>query len=430
MTPDFVEGLLVSASQNAEKAVYTYEPIWYGEEELLPENLSAAEAQEELKSTNFSVPKSTLWTVPPTDQFIPEYSPQKKTKLKRLEKIFFPEGMDFIHKVNSSEGNVIYMYGSMAKMLKVYNDGGFTYTQDTGSKGLLGWLNIGSSPDFYDSLEAAVSYISEHGGWPSDDNDNAEIRLVKVKRINKEGNVVKSRHERGYRFTFELDVLGFPLDYKKGTQMSVSIYGDQVASYHRDLPDLSKIKETERQSRGTTDPHESVYARKNTSSGSYSGRISRDSSSGKESASFTDGGTAVTLKSVIKINSVLLSEALEYEETDQEDQAAEGLNRVETVEAIMKQITAAKLQLFRLDAVQDPSEKQDSSGSAASDEKTDRSGTEEEPSEEAENTDQEAAEEPQNPPKEWILEPAWKISIGDRTYWFQARTGVLLYSVV
>ena len=419
MTPDFIEGLLISASQNAEKAMYTCEPIWYGEEELLPENLAGAEAQEELKSKNFTVPTSTLWTVPPTDQYIPEYSPQKKTKMKRLEKIFFPEGIDFVHKVNASNGNVIYMYGSNEKMLRVYNDGGFLYTQEIGTKGVFGWLNIGHSPDFYDSLEKAVSYIKEHGGWPSEDNENTEIRLVKVKKLQKDGSVVKSRKIKGYRYIFEVDLLGFPLKYQKGKQLSVDIYGDQVAAYHRDLPDLTKIKESERQSRGTTDPHESVYARKNTVSGIYAGGISRKNSSVKESASYTEGGTAVSLKSVIKINNEVLSEALEIEESDEE---TEGMNRIETIEEIMNQMTSAELQLLRMDTEQDLSESDDPG------EKAEKNGKEEESSEEEENTDQEAEEENGIQPKERILDPAWKISVGNRTYWFQARTGGLLYS--
>ena len=419
LTPEYVEGLLISASQNAERAAYAYDSIWYGDTELFPENVSGVEALEEL-SGNSSIPGSTTWTVPPTEEFTSEYTPTKKAGMKRLEKIFFPDGMDFIHKVKASDGSVIYMYGSMEKMLRLDRDGGFTYTQEAGSGGIFGWLNLKPAPDFFESLEIAVSYIREHGGWPAAENSNVGIRLVGAEEIDREGKVLASRQETGYRFTFDLDLLGFPLSYRDGTQITIDLYGASVASFHRDLPDLSQIRETERQSRGTTDPRERVYNTRKSTSGASRGNAT--SSKGKESASFTDGGTAISLKSVIRLNSTVLSEALQYEEGSQEEAMTESQKRKWTAEEITKQMTSAELQLIRFDAAEDDTdaeEEESSEETVSEDEIGDLS------SQGIEDVNPEVDED--TPQKDWILEPVWKIGIGDHIFLFQARTGVLLY---
>jgi hypothetical protein len=338
--------------------------------------------------------------------------------MKRLEKIFFPDGMDFIHKVKASDGSVIYMYGSMEKMLRLDRDGGFTYTQEAGSDGIFGWLNLKPSPDFFETLKIAVTYTREHGGWPSAENDNVGIRLVGAEELHREGRIVKSRQEKGYRFTFDLDVLGFPLSYKDGTQITIDLYGTKVTSFHRDLPDLSQIREVERQSRGTTDPRERVYSTRKSTSAS---RGNTASSNGKESASFTDGGTAVSLKTVIRLNSTLLSEALQYEE-DSEEAVTENQKRLRTTEEIMKQMNTAELQLVRLDAAEDDA---DADGEESSEDDVSEEELGDLSSQGVEDVNPEVDE--STPQREWILEPAWKIGIGSRIFLFQARTGVLLY---
>ena len=395
LTSDFVKGMAETISYKAEQTRYCIDNTWTGSIGFLPEN--PAGTQETVSST-----------VPPTRDFPPEYSLSDPDGLAALESLYFPDGMDFIQKVRTSDGSLIYMYGSMEKMLRVDSGGGVTYTEEKETRAPLGRLKFLSSfPDFYGSLALAVDYINEHGGWPSDINENAVVRLSRVESIETVTDDKSTEKMKGYRFFFSLELAGFPLTYQMGTPLSIEIYGKDVTTYHRDLPDLRN-------------PTMQNIASSGSSSLSDSGE-SNPSSPEEKSAFFSDGGSALSLKTVIQINSVILSDALIEDETERQEVLTENREDVAGTDEILRQISAADLQLLRTDPAGSTfSSSTGTSGTSASD-STANGSTERDFS-----SDILTEAVSSNASRDWSLAPAWRLRIGNRTIWFHALTGALL----
>ena len=395
LTSDFVRGLAETISSHSDNTRYCIDSTWTGSVELLPEDPSGTQETE-------------LRTVPPARDFLPEYNISAPDSLAALESLFFPDGMDFIQKVKTADGSLIYMYGCMEKMLRIDSGGGVTYTQERENRTPTGSLKfLSSSQDFYGSLTLAVDYIKEHGGWPSDINESVIVRLSRVESIETVADDQTSEQVGGYRFFFSLELAGFPISYEKGSPLFIDIYGKDITAYHRDLPDL----------RNTTMQN---IASSGGSSWSESGESSPLSPEEK-SAFFSDGGSALNLKTVIQINSVILSDALIEDETEQQEVLTEPGNDVAGTDEILRRISAADLQLLRTDpSGSSSSSSTGTSGTSASD-STANGSTERDFS--SENLTETVSS---NGGRDWSFAPAWRLRIGNRSIWFHALTGAPL----
>lgn len=398
---DFVRGLEAAVSENADHQLYAIENSWIGDKDLLPED-----------PANTETPAAS--NVPASQDFTPEYSSTDPDKLAGLEALFFPEGMDFIQKVKTSDENLIYMYGSMEKMLRVSKSGGFTFTQETETGSLSGKIGLFSpSPDFYDSLALTVDYIRRHGGWPSEMNPNISVHLISVKKLRNKSDDPFMKNLEGYYFTFALDIAGFPLSYEAGWQLSTVLNGKEIVEYHRDLPDLSKLPGSRsRTGSGTSDPYEKGDLTQNSTSSDSSSEEGSASTAGEKSAFFSDGEPALSLKTVIQSNSVILSDALIEDEMEWQETLLEDEENSLGTETILSRISAADLRLYRMDSAgSSSSSAEDASESSASDSTA--------------NGNTERAF-PAGNSGSWILAPAWRIRVGNRSLWFHAQSGALI----
>lgn len=159
------------------------------------------------------------------EDYSPEYSSSDRKSLKAAENMFFPDGLDFVHKVKSTDGNMIYVYGGGQKTLHVYRNGGFTYIEEADRAD-------SEEQDFYESLSTGIKYIKSHGGWLA--GDDLKFQLANYGALGGGSGL-----DAGYRFEFDELADGIRVESRGGRPlMSIEVRGGNVTRYHRNLPDL------------------------------------------------------------------------------------------------------------------------------------------------------------------------------------------------
>ncbi len=155
--------------------------------------------------------------------FISEYDVSQPADMELVKSGFYPQGMDFVNDFKKADGSRILMYGVGRQLLKFSTDGCLIYSEE---------LNTESYKRcrFFESLEHAAAFISTRGGQTE---ELADLDLF-IKNVS-----VISRHGcSGYHIDFGASKAGLDVMYKDGILLSVDIFGTQVTSCIRNLPDL------------------------------------------------------------------------------------------------------------------------------------------------------------------------------------------------
>lgn len=145
-------------------------------------------------------------------------------KISTLAEKFFGENFDFVRKITEENGTIIYMYGYGQNVLIVNTDGSIEYKEEqTGG-------NAGQS--FSGALETAVNFVAAHGSWKLQEGVKLTSYLKDV--------IENPNKEKGYRFTFGMEVNGSRLYYEKGDPIVVDVTSGQVTYYKRQLIDFDQ----------------------------------------------------------------------------------------------------------------------------------------------------------------------------------------------
>jgi hypothetical protein len=149
--------------------------------------------------------------------------------LQGFAESFFGKGFDFVRKITENDDTTIYMYGYGEKILIINTNGKFDYKEEYNDTAY-------QETSFFKSFDLAISFISTHGGWETINGNKFSSRLVSVKQTNDLG-------KKGYSFTFQNIVLDEPIGYEDiPYQMEISIIGNQITSYQRDILDIEQTE--------------------------------------------------------------------------------------------------------------------------------------------------------------------------------------------
>lgn len=148
-----------------------------------------------------------------------------KDDMQIFSESFFGKGFDFVRKVTESDGTNILMYGYGEKILILNKDGSAEYKEDYQADDYL-------ELSFYDSLDLAMKFISEHGSWQSMSGTKLNPRLISVTQV-------KVQNKTGYKFVFNNSILGEPI-YCEGKKncLLVETLGSKITRYSRDMIDI------------------------------------------------------------------------------------------------------------------------------------------------------------------------------------------------
>lgn len=150
------------------------------------------------------------------NQAVPQYFVESeidvKNELAVIEraKTFFNGNLDFVKTIRETSGAVVFLYGYGEKSVRINSLGRLEYNAEIGSV---------SSNNVLESLDIAVGFVMDHGGFPEG------TYLKEIKQIDK-----------GYYFGFGNDLEGYPLVFTGNNMkhfIEVEVYGSSVKSYRR-----------------------------------------------------------------------------------------------------------------------------------------------------------------------------------------------------
>ncbi|HZJ76085.1 MAG TPA: two-component system activity regulator YycH, partial [Oscillospiraceae bacterium] len=141
-----------------------------------------------------------------------EIDVKDETVLRQRSRNFFGDNFDFVKTIKETGGATVYIYGYGEKRLRINNRGILEYKEEVG--------NV-SSTDILISLDAAVGFICENGGFP----ENTYLENIQI---------VEDGQNKGYRFLFGYCIEGFPVEFninKPKYPMEIEVYGNRVKAY-------------------------------------------------------------------------------------------------------------------------------------------------------------------------------------------------------
>lgn len=144
----------------------------------------------------------------------------------KMKPVFFPDGSEFVKKIDSNDGANIWMYGTGKKVLRIDGSGVVEYHEKLDPSEY-------EHTSYYRSLKTAAGYINTHGGWPEVEGTSFFVRSVKE---------IEESDCSGYYIEFGVKVNGTEVMYGGKEIISVEVFGDRVVSYSRRMPDLERIK--------------------------------------------------------------------------------------------------------------------------------------------------------------------------------------------
>lgn len=151
--------------------------------------------------------------------FLLDSYPYQTEKINTIAENFFGGNFDFVRKITEDSGKVIYMYSYGKKVLIINTDGSIEYKEE----------QIGANMDrsFLESLEIAVQYVAQHGSWES-------LSRAKLTPYLKDVSLNPNK-EKGFRFTFGMEVNGSRLFYEEGESIIIDVTDGQATYYKRNM---------------------------------------------------------------------------------------------------------------------------------------------------------------------------------------------------
>ena len=170
-------------------------------------------------------------------QYYREFSPEDSSNIPNIAKRFFGNNLDFVRRLKEESGTVIYMYGYGKKVLIANIDGTIEYKEETTGKNI--------SSNFQDSLQAAMRFISSHGGFETVNGQPLDIMLKNAKIPDEKG--------QRYVFDFEIQIGNIPLYDQNGPGIHIEVINNEVAIYQRNYIEFP-IMETAGEERECYEP--------------------------------------------------------------------------------------------------------------------------------------------------------------------------------
>ncbi len=149
-----------------------------------------------------------------------EFSIGEQKNINNIASGFFTSGLDFVRKITENKGAVMYTYGSN-QMLIIEENGALSYSESLNATDAANY-------DMYHTLETAVEYVNDHGGWEELSEKGAEPYLKNVEKVSQ-------ADENGYKYYFGILVDDVPIEYTKGNIIEITVYGEQVVLYKRNI---------------------------------------------------------------------------------------------------------------------------------------------------------------------------------------------------
>lgn len=157
--------------------------------------------------------------------FTSEISAADAEDLAVLKNAYFPGGPEFVNQISRYDGSVVLMYGIGKKVLNVTGNGKVIYSEE---------LNTGQyrKTGLFEALNCVSSFLSSRGG--TDEQARLELFVKNVTGISKQG-------RSGYRIDLGVSFHDLEVMYDDDVVMTVEIFGRQVTSCVRNLPDLYEV---------------------------------------------------------------------------------------------------------------------------------------------------------------------------------------------
>lgn len=158
-------------------------------------------------------PMPINYTIPSQDIVVQSMiDTNNEAMLIEKTKNFFNENFDFVKTIRETSGAVVYVYGYGERSVRINNKGILSYNESIGKI---------SSTNVIDSLNVAISFIIENGGFPQD---------TYLKNIES----ISSDESTGYKFSFGYRIDGIPGEFnndKIDNPIEIEVFGDKVKSY-------------------------------------------------------------------------------------------------------------------------------------------------------------------------------------------------------
>lgn len=153
--------------------------------------------------------------------------------ISNMAQEYFGETFDFVRKVEESNGTTIYMYGYGQKVLIINpNDGSIEYKAEANVKDM-------EKKSMIQSLEVALDFIGEHGGFHTMDGNTIKPYLESVTPLDDKSD--------GYKFIFSFRVGKNKLFYEEQMPIILEVVNGQTSYFRRELISINE-KETEKRS--------------------------------------------------------------------------------------------------------------------------------------------------------------------------------------
>jgi len=162
-------------------------------------------------------------------EYAPEFSKGNIEDIDRFGKYFFGENLDFVRKIEESNGTITYMYGYGEKTLIASPNGVFEYKRENDGKEEL---------KFSEALNTALSFIAEHGGFTNFDGQEYDAYLSNVVQ-NPDG-------KTGFHFDFSTKVNGENLVMEGAYPLSIEVINGKVTYFRRAFILYDELKEGEK----------------------------------------------------------------------------------------------------------------------------------------------------------------------------------------
>ncbi|MCQ2560691.1 MAG: hypothetical protein MJ186_01440 [Clostridia bacterium] len=172
-------------------------------------------------SNTTPIPLALLSTMPEL-KYTPETEAAGDAIRNQIAEAVFGENFEFVRRITDNFGTITYMYGFGQKTLTCSPDGTFVYRTDAAS---------GVDPGFYSSLEKAIAFMANAGGW-GDNNHSLEFRLADC---SEEG----SGRNKVYTFEFAQNAGGSRILGESGCAMTVQVCAGEVSSFVRSVVNTS-----------------------------------------------------------------------------------------------------------------------------------------------------------------------------------------------
>ncbi len=151
--------------------------------------------------------------------YLKETQTGKEEKTNQIAESFFGESLDFIRKIKEYNNTTVFLYGYGEKVLTAYNNGQFEYREEQNS--------TAENQSMGDIISIAVDYVDKHGGFEQAKGSITKPYIQNIQAV--EGK------RKGYSILFCLKVNGIPVEYEQNQFIKVTIIGDQVTEYSRQI---------------------------------------------------------------------------------------------------------------------------------------------------------------------------------------------------